>query len=144
MMVQVVAAFFVTVFFAITFHCAKHQLIYTGFSGAMGWLAFLLVHNQVASVVLASFIGALVVSIAAGAFSSLRAAPITVFQIPGIIPLVPGKGMYDTLNAILLGDNEATLYHLFLTLQIAGAIAIAMMVVYTLRTLLRPKKKQLP
>jgi len=135
MMLQVIAAFFVTVFFSIMFNSSRNQLVYAGLAGGLGWFAYLLVYNTTGYLVLAFFVGSLLVSIAASILTRIRKAPITVFQIPGIIPLVPGKGMYDTLTAVLHGDTEMVLYHLLLTLEIAGAIAIGMMLVYTLRAL---------
>ena len=140
MLIQVIASFFVTIFFSIIFNNGKKQLFYSGLVGASGWFTYLLLVNNNYTVVMASFFATLVISIIATVLSTLRKAPITVFQIPGIIPIVPGTGMYNTLYGVITNDYEAAIYNLFETLQIAGAIAVAMMLIYTLRTLIMTKK----
>lgn len=136
MIIQVIAAYFVTIFFSIMFNNARHQLIYCGLAGGLGWLVYLLSLQTSPSVVLASFFGALTVSILAFILSKVRKAPVTVFQIPGIIPLVPGMGMYQTLSAVISKDYDQVSYYLLETLQIAGAIAVAMMLVSAVRSVL--------
>ena len=133
-MVQVIAAFLVTAAFSIILNNGRHQLVYCGFVGAAGWYAYLLTISYGSSIVLASFFGALVVSIMASLLSYIRKAPITVFQIAGIIPLVPGMGMYRTLDAVISNQYDQVTYHLLQTLQIAGALSVAMMLIYTFRT----------
>lgn len=133
--IQTIAAFFVTVFFSTMFNNSKKHLFYNGLVGAFGWLAYLMVLESYESVVVASFVASLIVSVSSMILSVKRKAPITVFQIPGIIPLVPGMGMYNTLYAVISNDYDDAIVHLFLTLQIAGAIAMGMMLVYTLRIL---------
>lgn len=135
MIIQVLAAFVVTIAFSIMFSNGKHQLIYCGIVGAAGWFAYLLTIEKGGTVVLASFFGALLVSILSTLLSNIRKAPITVYQITGIIPLVPGMGMYQTLDAVIRNDTYQVVYHFLQTIQIAGALAIAMMLIYTLRTL---------
>ena len=135
MLIQVIAAFFVTICFSFMFNNSKSQLVYNGIVGALGWLAYLVVMKMGGTIVVASFIGSLVVSISSMVLSVYRKAPITVFQIPGIIPLVPGMGMYNTLYAVITNDYDAVMVQLFLTLQIAGAIAVGMMLIYTIRIL---------
>lgn len=135
MILQVIAAYFVTVTFSIMFHSAKNQLLIGGFVGALGWWVYLMAVDLKTSIVIASFLGALVASMLSLFLCRLRKAPITVFQIPGIIPLVPGMGMYKTLSAAISGDDQLVFPYLFETLQIAGAIAIAMLLVHTFRNL---------
>ena len=140
MIIQVIAAFFVTIFFAIMFKSGPRQLVYSGLVGALGWLAYLLVIEANGTIVIASFVASLIISIMATLLSNIRKAPITIFQIPGIIPLVPGMGMYNTLYAVISNDIDMAMVHLFQTLQIAGAIAIGMMLIYTIKTLTAPVK----
>ena len=140
MIIQVIASFFVTIFFSIMFNNATKQLLYSGLVGASGWLTYLILVEYNYTIVIAIFFATLVVSIIATLLSTIRRSPITVFQIPGIIPLVPGTGMYNTLYAVITNDYEAAIYNLFETLQIAGAIAVGMMLIYTVRSLISSEK----
>jgi uncharacterized membrane protein YjjB (DUF3815 family) len=140
MIIQVVAAYFVTIFFSIMFNTSKKQLFISGIVGALGWWGYLIMVHNGYSVVTGSFIGALIVSLLSFIFSRFRKSPVTIFQIPGIIPLVPGMGMYRTLYAVIDEDYSAVAKHLFETLQIAGSIAVAMMLVFSLRTVIDQQK----
>lgn len=141
MIFQVIAAYFVTVFFSIMFNTSPKQLPFCGFVGSLGWLVYLISLNFSPSVVMASFFASLIVSIFAFVFSTFRRAPVTIFQIPGIIPLVPGMGMYQTLSAVITNDYEQVGYYFLETIQIAGAIAVAMTLVFALHALFKQQFK---
>lgn len=125
-LIKTIASFFASFFFAIVFNTAKKELFYCGLTGALGWLTYLIVLEVYPQVITAYFFGALMVGILSTLLAQKRRAPVTVFLVSGIIPLVPGKGMYDTMYAMLERDFQSTFAHLITTIQIAGAIAIAM------------------
>lgn len=135
MILQVIAAYFVTICFSILFNSTYKQALFCGLVGGLGWLLYLTTLFYTPSVVIASFVGALAVSILAFILSKIRKAPVTIYQIPGIIPLVPGMGMYKTLSAVISSNYNQVNFYLFETLQIAGAIAVAMMLVYATSSL---------
>jgi uncharacterized membrane protein YjjB (DUF3815 family) len=71
-----------------------------------------------------------------GIFSEIAAAvyrkPATVYIIPGIIPLVPGGGMYETMLYSVLGNRETASFIGFRTLSAAAAIAVAIAIASSL------------
>lgn len=134
MLIQVIAAFFATIFFSIMFNTSKSELIYCGLIGALGWLTYLISLELELSIVSASFFGALVVSTFSQILARLRKNPVTLFQVAGIIPLVPGAGMYHTLSAIVRGEYTLANEMGSITLQVAGSIALAMILVTSINT----------
>ena len=56
-------------------------------------------------------------------------APVTVFLIAGILPTVPGAGMYRIAYSIVANDRAGCAYYLLQTLEIAGMIALAIFIV---------------
>ena len=56
---------------------------------------------------------------------------VTTFAISGLIPLVPGKGMYMTMLYLVNGDMAAAGSSGLTTLASAGIIALGIMVVST-------------
>ena len=70
----------------------------------------------------------LLATIAAAALSEIFArlykTPATVFLIIGIIPLVPGGGIYYTMEALINGDLSLFVRHGMETAASAGAIAV--------------------
>ena len=72
-------------------------------------------------------------SILAGAFLShilarIMKAPVTVFLIAGILPSVPGAGIYRTVYYLIQGDQALSTHYLISTLHTAGAIALAIFI----------------
>ena len=73
----------------------------------------------------------LIISISANILARKRKKPITVFIASGIIPLVPGAGMFQTMYALINGNTKETTKYGLETLQVAGVIAIAIALVIT-------------
>lgn len=122
---QVVSAFFGVIAVAITVQVPKKNLVLAGLAGACGWFVELLLENTI----LSAFLAALVVAVLAQVFARISKAPVTVYLVTGIFPLVPGVGMYRTVYYLLQSNRELTSYYLTYTLQIAGMIALAIFVV---------------
>ena len=71
-------------------------------------------------------------TIATRAFAIVRRAPVTLFLIPGIFPLVPGAGIYYTAYAFITGDTVQCAAKGAETLKIAVALAMGIAVVMSI------------
>lgn len=131
MVIQVIGAFFAVVAFSIIFSVPRKFLLYSGIAGATGWLTYLLIFQARDGVYFASFVAALVVALLSHSFARIFKAPVIVFLIPGILPLVPGVGMYRIVYYMITNDGNMTSYYFSYTMQIAGAIAIAIFIMDT-------------
>lgn len=140
MILSVISAFISTIGFSIFFHTQRKHLLICGGIGAMGWLVYLLANERTNSSVLASFIAALLVTALSYILAKNRRTPITVFLIAGIIPLVPGLGLYRMMSALLDEDFASALNYATLTFEIAGVIAGAIVIISLLPLLWRKKK----
>ena len=58
----------------------------------------------------------------------IKKAPVTVFLIAGILPSVPGAGIYRTVYYLIQGDQALSMRYLVVTLHTAGAIALAIFI----------------
>ena len=58
----------------------------------------------------------------------IKKAPVTVFLIAGILPTVPGAGIYRTVYYLIQGDQALSTHYLISTLHTAGAIALAIFI----------------
>lgn len=126
-LIKILAAFFSTYFFSVMFNTHKKELVFCGGIGALGWTIYMVSFDILRyTPEMSTFYAALVVGIAACSLAKMRKAPVTTFLVAGIIPLVPGAGMYRTMHALLNNNYNGTIYHLIETLQAAGAIAIAL------------------
>lgn len=140
MIYEIVGAFVAIVGFSIMIKVPKKFIYYTGGVAAIGWFIFSLVQEKGESVYTATFVSALTISILAQIMARIMKTPVTIFNIPGIMPLVPGAGMYRIVFYIMETDDKMVSFYLIQTIQIAGLIAVAIFIADGLFRLL-PKKK---
>ncbi len=129
MVLQTLGAFLAVVGFCFILEVPKRHILSTSLVGAIGWLVYLLVVDEV-DVVWATFIASLVIDICAQILARIMKTPVTIFLIGGILPLVPGSHIYRTISIIISGEQGYDM--LVRTLMIAGAIALAIFIVDSL------------
>ena len=139
---QFVFSFFGTIGASILFSIPRDSIIISGTVGSLGWMTYTFILSKYSSPVAGTFFGALAVGIIGELLARHLKKPATVFIIPGIIPLVPGAGMYYTMLALiekrfLDAANIGTE-----TLFIAVAISIGIVISSSLgRSIKRVQKK---
>lgn len=126
---QVVSAFIGVVAVAVTFQVPRKNLVLAGLTGAGGWMVELILEEVLQGSIFAAFFSAFLVAILSQIFARVSKAPVTLYLVTGILPLVPGVGMYRTVYYLLQSNREQTAYYLSYTLQIAGMIALAIFAV---------------
>ena len=75
---------------------------------------------------MAAFISCLLVGLVAEAAARILKGPTIVFATMGIIPMVPGYGMYRTMEAVVQADYERAISVGIETIMVAGAIALSL------------------
>ena len=129
MLIQVAGAFLSIFAFAVYLETPKKHLVKSGIVGAVSGVVYLVCMELWNGEVLASFIAALAVSLVSNIFARKFKTPVTLFLVAGILPIVPGAGMYRTVHYILNSDESMVAYYLTQTLEIAGVIALAIVIV---------------
>ena len=131
MLLQIISAFIATAAFSVLFYLPKKYIIHSGMTGAFGWLIYLFSLELMDDKVLSTLAANLLVALASHILARIYKTPVTMFLIPGVIPFVPGAGMYQIVTGIVEGNVERTSYFFFETLQIAGAIALGIFIIDT-------------
>lgn len=116
----VVGSFVAIIAFSVLLETPGKYLWQTGVVGAIGGGVYLLCTHRGVDVVPASFFSALAIAFMAHLFARIFKAPVTVFLIAGILPTVPGAGMYRIAYSIVANDRAGCAYYLLQTLEIAG------------------------
>lgn len=132
-----VFAFFGTMGFTILFNCPKNRVLMASLIGSLGWTAYLLTVDMGQSVITGSFVGAVTVGLIGELFANKFRSPATIFIIPGIIPLVPGYGIYYTMISIITKDYSTAAAKGFEAVFVALAIATALIITSTVGRLIR-------
>lgn len=125
MIYPLIYAYLATIGFSYIFNAPKKAIFLIGFIGTLGWLSYsgIVILND--SKILGSFIGAFVVTTSSELSARRFKMPATIFLIPGIIPLVPGSGLYYTMLLFIQKNDASAIRVGTETVFIAGAIAIA-------------------
>ena len=131
MIFQIIGAFIAVLTLSVLFSIPKKFLIYSGIVGAIGWFVYLISMHNGYKETTSVFIATLVVALISHTFARVFKAPVTVFLIPGIIPMVPGVGMYRIVYSMISEDHAMSGFYFTNTLQIAGLIAIAIFIMDT-------------
>lgn len=130
--VQAACTFIATISFSIVMRVPRKYLIPSGIIGAVGWVIYLICNKFELSVIFSSFAGALIVAMLSHSLARILKSPVTVFLVTGLLPLVPGLGMYRIAYNIVRGENELAVFYFLQTFQIAGVIAMAILIMDTI------------
>ncbi len=123
---------FATIGFAVFLRAPKSTLIYCGFIGGAGWSLFYYLVQILDNEILANFLAALLVSYISEILARKLKHPAIVFIIPGIIPLVPGLGMYNTMLYLIQNNYTEAIAKGADVLFIGGAISLGILVITSL------------
>ena len=133
MLVQFVVAMVATISFGITFQVGHRHYWTCGFVGAVGWTIYIACTTLGSMTApMATLIATLPLAALSRFFAIRHKAPITVFLLTGIFPLVPGAGIYYTMSLGLGGDVQAAVHKGLETAGVAGSIAVAILLVSTI------------
>ena len=130
-------SFVATVGYSIFFNVPKKQIPYCGFTGAIGWIVYVVINNKLLNPVFANFLAALLVTLVSENLARLIKKPAILFIIPGIIPLVPGAGLYRTMLNFVQGNHNLAISTGIETILVSGAIALGIMVTTSIYTSIR-------
>ena len=129
MITKVLGAFLAIYAFAVVLETPKKYLWCAGIVSAVGWFVYLLSQQMGTDEVMATFLSATAISIVSHIFARVFRAPVTVFLVAGILPTVPGAGMYRIAASFIAGDSGMAAQHLITTLELAGVIAMGIFLV---------------
>lgn len=129
---QSVISVFACVGYAIICNAPRRELPYCGLNGFLGWFVYLLVYVQHEHAAIATLIATMSVTAVARLLSYQREAPSILYHIPGILPLVPGAAVYNTMTAAISGMILETYSYALTGFKLAGAIGIGSLLILVL------------
>ncbi|ERK56404.1 hypothetical protein HMPREF1983_01365 [Gemella bergeri ATCC 700627] len=118
-----VFSFISSVSFAILCDVPKKTLVTGGVIGAIGWCGYWEMWSHGQSVFMASLVCSLLLANISQICAIKFKMPLTVYFIPGLVPVVPGVTIYDAFRTLLL-DEYSNSAHIFLN-SFYGAVGLA-------------------
>ena len=128
-------AFLACIGFSLLFNIHGVGMLICAGGGALGWLCYLLTAPLVHSDIIQSFFAALAISAWSELMARLRKCPVTSYLLVALFPLVPGGGIYYTMEHAMSGETSLFLSSLLHTLGLAGALATGVLMVSSLMRL---------
>jgi len=115
--------------FAIVFNVRGKKLLLFFFGSALDWAVYLLAvyhgYNEFVGMLLATMTAALLSETSA----RIIRAPVLILLVPMLVPLIPGRGLYNTMDALIRGERERFLASGASTVSCAAAICLGIICV---------------
>lgn len=132
-----------TLIYAILMRVKLRHLPAIGIGAGTTYLIFALLDHFGWSLILSNAVAALAAAVYGEIMARLQKAPVSIYSIPSIIPLVPGGSLYYTMAALMNGDQAEFMSRGSDTLMIALGIAIGIISVSVIAVFLpRPGFKR--
>ena len=107
---------------AVLYRVPRNLIPWCGLLGGISG-STLLLFGDIIGPIFATFIAAFSVGIMSESLARLKRVPVSIFLVPGFIPLVPGRYGYLTMRNFVEQDMISGLKMLSLTLFLAGTVA---------------------
>lgn len=94
-------SFIASLGFALIFNAPKRSILPACLVGGISWVVYEFLQVQNCNYIFSAFLAAFIIGILGEIFSRRLKNPATLFILPGLIPLVPGAGMYYSMNYLI-------------------------------------------
>ena len=142
MIAQLITSFIASAAFGVIFNVPKKSLIQCGTVGMVGcFLYYYLVENEINSIA-ATLAAAFLVAVISQYFAKRYKTPITIFNVSGIIPLVPGGLSYDAMKHFVENDFNMAVQLAAKAFMLAGAIAMGLIFAEVMNQLVNKYNKR--
>ncbi len=121
-------SFLACIGFCIIFNIHGKIVFYASLGGALGWFVFF-IFAVTGSEIIQYFCAMVALALYSEIMARIHKVPATLYLIAGVIPLVPGSGIYYTMEYFLYGNTTQFLSSFIHTLAIAGSLAFGILVV---------------
>ncbi|EEI19157.1 threonine/serine exporter family protein [Lentilactobacillus hilgardii] len=99
-----------------------------GFNALLGWLVYYVIINTWGGLGSSNFFGGLCIGVTSVIIARWKKMPSILFDVPGLVPLVPGGQAYNTIKSFAMGNYQAAFSYLSEVIWIAGSIALGFIV----------------
>lgn len=139
---QMVTSFIASAAFGIIFQTQKSSLMKCGIVGMSGWMIYYFMTLQGYDAVPASLVASVVISLISQFFAKRYKTPVIIFNVAGIIPLVPGGLAYDAMRRFVENDYSVGLSLAAKAFLISGGIALGLIFSEVINQIIRKIKER--
>ena len=128
-------AFLAILGFSIRVNLKGIKILFTSLAGGLSWAFYLIILYYSSSVLFSVFISIILVCIYSEILAPRLRTPVSVFVTCAIIPLVPGRGLFHSMQYYIAGNNVQASKSILETMLIAGTISISIALVSSVTNL---------
>lgn len=129
-LLQLIAGFFAVYAYGIMSNAPKNELVYIGFGGTVSWFFYSVLTQLSFSVIAATFISAIFLTVYSRIMAFNRKTPITIFIAPGFLPLAPGGTIFLAISNYISGYQDLALFYTVFAFEIACVLTLGMSAIY--------------
>lgn len=118
----------------LVFNVRGKLIFFTSLGGAIGWFIYLL-FSPLQNDIVQFFIATVVITIYSEVMARVHKVPVTGYLLIALLPMVPGGGIYYTMEYCIAGNTQMFLETGLHTLGIAGSLALGILLVSSLNRL---------
>lgn len=145
--IHIIFSYLAAVGFAVFLNAPKKTLYVSGAVGMVSWTIYILLMRINFDMITSNFIAASVAALMCEILARKMKKPTILFVVPGIITLIPGLGLYNTMSYLMEGNIQLAITTGTNVILASGSIALGVIVVSSLfRTYymnLRQKREKL-
>lgn len=123
LIINILCVYFATIGFGILINLPRKALNVAGIVSLCGWLVYYIVDENLSSYLFADILGTFTVGFLSIFASRYKKMPVIIFNIPALVPLVPGGQAYQVMKCLAIGNYALAKANLIQVIFIAGGIA---------------------
>ncbi|WP_429971437.1 threonine/serine exporter family protein [Fructilactobacillus sp. Tb1] len=128
LLIIIIGVYVATLGFAILINVSPKYLNIGGLVGVAGYLVYLAYYTYIGGYVGGNVFGAFTIGILGMIAARCKKAPVIIFNIPALVPLVPGGQAYQVMKNIALNKPRVAFGFLMQVLMIAGSLAMGFLI----------------
>lgn len=130
--IHIIFSYLAAVGFAVFLNAPKKTLYISGAIGMVSWIIYILLVRINFDAITANFIAASVAALICEILARKIKKPTILFLVPGIITLIPGLGLYNTMSYLMENNHKLAITTGTNVVLSSGAIALGVIVVSSL------------
>lgn len=142
MIIKIFFAFIATIGFGIIINIPHRALVVAGLIGVVAWLIYWGLFSLDLGLALSNLVAAVAIGILSDVSARKMKMPMLIFNIPSLVPLVPGGQAYQMIRTLALGETAQGVHFLTQVIEITGSIAIEFLIAELLNKLWKNLKAQ--
>ncbi|OCA89519.1 hypothetical protein A8L44_00785 [Bacillus sp. FJAT-27986] len=127
-LIHMVFSFLSSISFAVICNVPRKSIPIGGLVGMCGWMGYWILSTEGYGVFLSSIVCSLLLAFAGQISARIFKMPLTVFYVPGLVPIVPGITAFQAFRLLTLQDYDGALIGFLNVGYCAVGIAIGLVV----------------